>query len=250
MELYTVRNGFRMVKALRTYEGIKLQAMLAALFSKNQRMKMLDSYHDLGIREAGKYFIVHPDSEKYPFLETFIFNMYKFCDYRGKTVIDVGAQTGDSVLYFSHEGAKIIYAFEPLKSNFKILQKNVVQNKINCIYYNTGMGNETSSIEAAVDGNMITASEITAGSDHENMKIDRLDNFKIDADIIKIDVEGFEMEVLEGGISTVKSANTVIIETHSKGLQMQVAKFLSNAGFKLTRIIGTSRDVRVEYWVK
>ena len=57
-----------------------------------------------------------------------------------------------------------------LKGNFNILQKNVVQNKINCICYNTGMGNETSNIEAAVDGNMITASEITAGSDHENRR--------------------------------------------------------------------------------
>ena len=35
---------------------------------------------------------------------------------------------------------------------------------------------------------------------------------------MKIDVEGFEMEVIEGGINTVKSANKIIIETHSKRL--------------------------------
>jgi FkbM family methyltransferase len=252
MEPYIVRRSIRIVKVLGVHGKLKLREMLVAFFSKNERMKILDSYRELGILEARKYFVVEPESEKYPFLETFIFGIYKFFDYRGKTVIDVGAQTGDSVLYFSHQGAKMIYAFEPLKNNFKILEKNDTQNKINCTCYNIGLGDITKNIDTAVSGSMATATPITDSLEHEHIKIDRLDNLNIYADIIKIDVEGSETEVLKGGLNTIKNAKTIIIETHSKNLQVEVAKLLSGTGLCLSQIIRnyTARNVRVEYWFK
>lgn len=246
-----IRRGIRMVKLLRMYENLKLREILIAFLSKNGRRKLLDSYHEIGIREAKKYFTVHPDSEKYPFLEAFVFKIYGFCDYRGKTVIDVGAQTGDSVLYFSHRGAKMIYAFEPLKKNFRILEWNVAQNKINCKCYNVGLGDATGDVDIIVSSNMATKL-LPDGIEHERIRIDKLDNFNICPDIIKIDVEGFEVAVLKGGLETIKKAKTIIIETHSKKLQAEVKKILSGSGFNLSKIIKNyvAKNVRVEYWSK
>ena len=89
-------------------------------------------------------------------------------------------------------------------------------------------------------------------NDQTTMKIDKLDNYKIDADIIKIDVEGFEVEVLKGGLNTIKNAKTIIIETHSKDLQIKVAKLLSGIGFKMEKKIQNylAKNVRIEYWSK
>lgn len=251
MQPYMLRRGVRAVGVLRAHENLKFSEMLIAFLSKDRRKKLFDSYREVGIREAQKYFTILPDSEQYSFLETFVFNMYKFCDYSGKIVIDVGAQTGDSVLYFSYRGAKMIYVFEPLKNNFRILVRNVEQNKINCNYYNVALGDITKNVNVAVSGNMASAL-VTDDLAHENIKIDKLDNFNIHADIIKIDVEGFEIEVLKGGLNTIKNAKTIIIETHSKNLQVEVAKILLGSGFHLSKIIKnySQKNVRLEYWIK
>ena len=58
----------------------------------------------MGIREAKKYFLLDARSEKLPFLETFIFGVYSSCNYKGQVVLDIGAQTGDTTLYFAKKG--------------------------------------------------------------------------------------------------------------------------------------------------
>ena len=76
------------------------------------------------------------------------------------------------------------------------------------------------------------------------------DSYKIKPDIIKIDVEGFEVEVLNGGLNTLNESKNIIIETHSKILQVEVAKILMGLGFHLKNTVRnyTAKDVRVEYW--
>ncbi len=252
MRPYLFRTVIRIARVLKIYGNLKFPEILIKFLQKDSRKKLLDFYHELGIREAEKHFIIQPESEEYPFLEAFIFNIYKYYDYNNKIVIDVGAQTGDSVLYFFYHKAKMIYAFEPLKNNFRILEKNVVQNKINCILYNVGLGDSTKEIEVDISDAMAIAKPlVTSSLEHEKIKIDKLDNFNIYADVIKIDVEGFEIEVIKGGLNTFKNAKAIIIETHSKNLQVEVAKMLSGLGFHLNKIIKnySSKNVRVEYWL-
>ena len=252
MEKYLVRKVLRIVKLLRAYEDIRLTAIMTAVFKKNERKKLLYIYRELGVKEARKYFVIDSNSEKGPFLETFIFKMYQFCDFSGKVVIDIGAQTGDSVLYFSLKGAKMIYAFEPLEDNFRILEKNVTQNKINCQCFNIGLGDITGDIAVSVSGNMALVAPLIDGTEYGRIRMNKLDNLNLYADIIKIDVEGFEAEVLRGGSNTINNAKCIIIETHSKSLQAEVADLLSKMEFNLSKIIKNyaSKNVRVEYWHK
>lgn len=251
MKPHLIRRTLIIVKFLKLYENIRLSDLIIAVYKKEKRQKLLSNYRKLGIKEARKYFVVDPNSVEDPFVETFILNMYQFCDFSGKVVIDIGAQTGDSVLYFSLKGAKIVYAFEPLRENFMTLEKNVTRNSINCKCFNTGLGNATKDITVSVNDNMAMAESI-ADLRHERIKINKLDNLNLYADVIKIDVEGFETEVLKGGLNTINNAKSIIIETHSKDLQSEVAELLSNMGFELSKIIKnyTSRNVRVEYWNK
>ena len=43
---------------------------------------------------------------------------------KGKTVIDLGAQTGDSTIYFLQHGATLVIAYEPDPKAFALLTKN------------------------------------------------------------------------------------------------------------------------------
>ena len=99
MRPYLFRRVIRIVRVLKTYGNLKFPEILIKFLQKNSRKKLLEFYYESGIREAEKHFIIQPESEEYPFLEAFVFNMYKYYDYNNKIVIDVGAQTGDSVLY-------------------------------------------------------------------------------------------------------------------------------------------------------
>ena len=57
-------------------------------------------------------------------------------------VLDVGANIGDTVIYFALNGAKWIYAFEPFPYSYKSLEYNVNQSpqKYNIIIHNAGCG--------------------------------------------------------------------------------------------------------------
>ena len=56
----------------------------------------------------------------------------------------------------------------------------------------------------------------------------------VNIDIIKIDVEGFEMNVLRAAEYTIKKYKPkIIIETHSFNLFYEVRDFLTNIGYEL-----------------
>ena len=48
-------------------------------------------------------------------------------DYKDRVIIDVGANSGDTALYFASKGAKV-YAFEPVKEYFDMALKNLDLN--------------------------------------------------------------------------------------------------------------------------
>ena len=60
--------------------------------------------------------------------ETYLYDIH-FCgtDLRGKTVVDVGANVGDTALYFAERGAEVL-AYEPDPTNFKWLLANLDLN--------------------------------------------------------------------------------------------------------------------------
>ena len=129
---------------------------------------------------------------------------------KSKSILDIGANIGMTSLLFSELSEKV-YAFEPSPTTFKFLKNNLENNNIlNVTPLNFGLGNDSkkfnltfapSNRSGAFISNKLTAS---AGHTIETIQIKRLDDTVNDLnisniDFIKIDVEGFEMEVLSGG---------------------------------------------------
>ena len=60
--------------------------------------------------------------------ETYLYDIHSSGgDLRGKTVIDVGANVGDTALYFAERGAEVV-AYEPDPANFRWLLANLDLN--------------------------------------------------------------------------------------------------------------------------
>jgi len=154
---------------------------------------------------------------------------------KGDTIIDIGANVGDVSLH----AAKIIgdkgsvHSFEPDPINFQRLSKNWKNNHFsNIVLNNLGIGNEKGSFNLAIvrEGNQ-GMNRIVA-SDASDINSNRIDVITLDSyvrendlkkvDLIKIDVEGFEMNVLKGSKEVINAFRpSFFIELDDSNLREQ-----------------------------
>lgn len=167
-----------------------------------------------------------------------IYDMRGFVPHKGDTVVDVGASYGDSAIYWSRVCGAHVIAFEPLAGAFNILQENVRLNNTDVHAFNIALG-DGNPINSAESGGML----FVCGNGAP-VATRRLDDFAIDrADILKIDVEGFEVAVLRGSAETIRKLRPrVIIETHSSELRHETEKIMSELGYGLAAVGRTIRN--------
>ena len=136
-------------------------------------------------------------------------------------VVDVGAYLGNHSVYFSSY-FKGVVSFEPNPYSYDLLKINTKQKK-NIKIYNFGLSNKNSTedfynYEFNHGGSSVIKSKKTPYTKHRAKfcSFDKL-NFKKKIDLIKIDVEGNELNVLKGMKGTIqKSSPIILFETQKK----------------------------------
>ncbi|WP_016732202.1 FkbM family methyltransferase [Saccharolobus islandicus] len=104
-----------------------------------------------------------------------------------------------------------VYSFEPNPNSFKLLSLNVLDNKFNNVkLYNVALGDREG--EVFINHNFDETHVSLNGYKMKMITLDSLNLNKIN--LLKIDVEGFEKEVLLGRESTLERTDKVIIEVH------------------------------------
>lgn len=140
------------------------------------------------------------------------------------TMFDIGANTGQTWDWFRrHERNTKIYCFEPVAAPFLEL-KIKTKNDKNCILENIAFGNvQAEKTIKLFEGNhsVLNSLKDELMNDHLNageeiIKIDTVDNYcwkkgisKID--LLKIDTEGYELNVLEGAKNMLSAAGISFI---------------------------------------
>ena len=124
--------------------------------------------------------------------------------------IDIGANVGlwscELVNYFDQ-----VVIFEPVLEFIECLKKNVTKN--NYLINQVALGREESLIEMIIDRSNSGHSHIdTLSIGKGTIPLKRLDSFNYkNVDLIKIDVEGFEEEILFGAETTIKENKPVLV---------------------------------------
>jgi FkbM family methyltransferase len=128
---------------------------------------------------------------------------------KDSVVLDIGANVGNHTVYWGKiTKVRKIYAFEPIKATFSILSKNIEINSLvdKVKIYNVGLSDKiTKGVVDRYLADNIGGTSISE-SDNGDLELNRLDNFKEIMeepliDFVKIDVEGFEKNVLLGAIN-------------------------------------------------
>lgn len=146
-----------------------------------------------------------------------------------RTVIDVGANVGQSALKFNEIFPhSIIYCFEPIKKCYEKLEENL-KSLHKHKSYNLALGSKkeksvihlnefdpSSSILRMTDIHK-NAFPFASNTIEEAIEIDTLDNIFQNIELaknilLKIDVQGYEKEVLLGAQETLKDISLIIIE--------------------------------------
>ncbi|MFK8046763.1 MAG: FkbM family methyltransferase [Crocinitomicaceae bacterium] len=140
----------------------------------------------------------------------------------GDTFVDAGANIGFLSLVAAEKVGKFgaVHAFEPFPSTYEILEKNKnINNYVQIRAYPFALGNETGSKTIYTENeNRGGASLVNHVSDSgTKIEIRKLDDVKIHTliKVIKIDVEGYEFEVLKGAEKTIRENKPKLIIEYS-----------------------------------
>lgn len=152
-------------------------------------------------------------------------------------VIDIGANIGNHTLYFSSICKCNVISFEPNPPAVDILVKNIIANNLSdrVTIFNCGLGEHDGKIVAAPDNdiNNLGSTHFSIGSD-DGICLKRLDDFKFASAVklIKIDVEGMEIDVLRGASETLRASNAVLcIECDEVHMFDEIFKYLKQFGY-------------------
>jgi FkbM family methyltransferase len=171
----------------------------------------------------------------------------------GKIALDIGANIGYSTIILG-ERMKQVIAFEPNYKTRKILLKNVEQNKNSkkIHIYKFALSNKNGF-------------KIFYLSKHPNLSafdknkkywfikkkvgIRTMDSLKLKPNFIKMDIEGHEVEVIEGGMRSLKKTENcrILLEVHPDkyNKEKNFAKILNdliNIGYKFKYVVSAGHS--------
>jgi hypothetical protein len=161
-------------------------------------------------------------------VERFVSEEYGWLKAAGHVVIDVGANVGDSAIYFATSGAVCVYGYEPDAAAYDAALRNIALNDV---------ANVTMT-KAAVSGPRTTAGDSgipfaevlnLARSEHAGVPI-----------ICKIDCEGCEFEIFAPGSlqpEAVRDVSQIMIEYHWRSPET-LSETLQEMGFQVETAAG------------
>lgn len=159
-------------------------------------------------------------------------------------IMDIGANIGNHSLYFARFCKPgHVYAFEPVPATYEILARNIELNNygevISIYNYGVGRAQGFASI-ASFNKENIGGTELKE-DENGNIELLSIDSFSphlIKLDFMKIDVEGFEIQVLEGAERTIQRFKpTISIEIFEENFE-NINQWLNNRGYKMKKKYG------------
>lgn len=170
--------------------------------------------------------------------EPHIVNFLKNNLNKTSTFVDVGSNFGWHAI-ISSKFANKVYSFEPQRVIYELQKTTIKDNKIeNIVLFNNGVGNtnEKNTMRSiSYDYHGVNTGDLSVGKGGEEIEIITLDSLNLDkADIIKIDVQGYEKFVIEGCKETILNHKPIFI-IELENFQLRNFNYDSNEIFSMMK---------------
>jgi len=177
--------------------------------------------------KTGPINISYPKSY-YPFIrECLIYDVYRTnLLQEGDIVVDLGAAVGEFTILASKKVGRdgVIFAIEPNPNDFEILEQNIHKNGCNNVMLiNKGVASITTEKRISFWGRNFKAQLDTLGNILNEVGLDKDINF------VKMDIEGYEADVVRNDIDIIKKANVISAELHNT--RDEIDSILGSYGF-------------------
>jgi FkbM family methyltransferase len=154
--------------------------------------------------------------------------------------VDVGGNIGLHTVRFAQKFRRV-HSFEPTAVNYECLQKNT-ESLSNVTLHQLGLGNEKTELTIRLPVNSdncgnfsIVDFDNNTDTIEESILIVTMDSLNLAPDLIKIDVQGFDYNVLVGAADTIKTHKPVIIiESETKKSRNSISELLTAHGYTVT----------------
>lgn len=170
--------------------------------------------------------------------ENFVEEEYKPLECDGRTVLDIGANIGDTAVYFSKiKHASKIIAYEPYPYSYYIARKNIKLNRLrNVILLNQGVGAKAETIRVPQNFKNTEGSDLKRFNIGKKIKVvslsDIIKKYHLKDAVLKMDCEGCEYSIiLNSDKNTLRKFSQMMMECHYGYLNIE--KKLKDAGFKV-----------------
>ena len=187
--------------------------------------------------------------------ETSLVQRLKEMGFRPQSVVDVGVAHGTPYLYHGFPDAHF-FLFDPTEESLPHMKWWA--EKIDAEVFNIALGAEDSTMKIKTRDTIqhatlledTTKPELETSYDVEVKQLDNLDITLTEPCLAKIDVEGFELDVLKGMRRTAKKIDLVIIETSLASLYnggastREILNFMDSMDFRPVDIAGITRRPR------
>ena len=160
----------------------------------------------------------------------------------GDVVIDVGANIGTHTLYFAratHPNGVVI-AFEPQRIVFQTLCANMAINSVTNAYcYQQGLSDQPGLMHMPpIDyftSNNFGGAPLVMFAGGEQVEVNRLDRFNLPhCKLIKIDVEGMELQVLKGASGLIEKHRPVLyVENDRAEKSDALLAYIESIGYRM-----------------
>jgi FkbM family methyltransferase len=166
-------------------------------------------------------------------------------------IIHIGAHYGEELQEYVDEGIQNIILFEPLTSNFNILSEKAADLNANIEGHQVALGSKVGNYTMYISDNEAQSSSILKPKVHlthhphvkfpskEEVEVHLLDEYDCkDYNFINMDVQGYELEVLKGGIKILDQVDYVYCEVNrdevyeNNAYVEEIDQFLSDYNMK------------------
>ncbi len=164
---------------------------------------------------------------------------YNKLNFKNRVVLDVGANSGATSIFFILNGAKYVLAIEPMPKTYSILKRNVEVNKLTefifSLNYGIGKPSEVNLNEDISGQGADIKSAITNTGKIIEIKSLKyiIEKYNIDKCVLKMDCEGCEYDALLSlDNDTIKHFDEIMLEYHYGCLNLK--KFLEENGYNVS----------------